>query len=64
MTELKPCPFCGGNPVIKYDDQYYWIECEICYVKTRELNVEDYGRGMKKTRELCIEAWNRRVENG
>ena len=31
-TELKPCPFCGGKPVLlKHNDEdYYKVFCEWC----------------------------------
>ena len=31
-TELKPCPFCGGKPVLlKHNDEdYYKVFCECC----------------------------------
>jgi len=27
MSELKPCPFCGGEASIEYDGLYRWVEC-------------------------------------
>lgn len=37
--ELKPCPFCGGEP--EFDDsfrsrvgKYYRIECRVCCMKS------------------------------
>ena len=31
-TKLKPCPFCGGKPVLlKHNDEdYYKVFCECC----------------------------------
>jgi hypothetical protein len=31
--ELEPCPFCGGSPELRDDDNgetIYWIECTGC----------------------------------
>ena len=60
-TELKPCPFCGGNAknvklrniAVKIKEAYY-VECAVCRVRTMvELDID-----------TAIEAWNRRAENG
>jgi Lar family restriction alleviation protein len=63
MTELKPCPFCGGEAIITrhallpaYDDAapiaFFGGECKICLVGYPKL---------WKTKEAAAEAWNRRV---
>ena len=60
-TELKPCPFCGGEAIyittaIKAGDlvkEFYSISCLDC-------NAEIYK--YCKTEEEAIEAWNRRAE--
>jgi Lar family restriction alleviation protein len=52
MTELKPCPFCGGKAET-YD--YYFNEWYIgCVECSCDLGVFD-------TKEEAIEAWNKRV---
>lgn len=60
MSELKPCPFCGGEAEVK---RYYHpfsrrsrvtVKCMIC-----RCNSGEWGRVDK-----AIEAWNRRVDNG
>ena len=30
MTELKPCPFCGGKPTVEFDEGIgkHWICCK------------------------------------
>ena len=53
MTELKPCPFCGGVAKILehyWDVEVYCIECQAS------------NRGDSKAE--AIEAWNRRAEDG
>ncbi len=35
-TPLKPCPFCGGPGILKWDrgaSTVHWIECETCGAK-------------------------------
>lgn len=56
MTELKPCPFCGGTNVVvdefweRYDEPYF-IACNECGAS---------GPYTHK-KEEAIELWNRRV---
>ena len=57
MTELKPCPFCGGEARFKGEHfvgepSRYWIECHECPASM------EAGDDMEKT----IEAWNTRAE--
>lgn len=61
MTNLKPCPFCGGKARLKLISTdaitmmppMYWhrVECISC-----RAGIE------KKDPEQAIEAWNRRAE--
>ena len=56
--ELKPCPFCGGEAKVWHcsdlDIRNYLVICEDCGACTKYTDSED----------LCIEAWNRRVNDG
>ena len=57
MSELKPCPFCGGEAEEKEHrncwEHYFYVKCKNCCVMTP----------FKFGEEKAIEAWNRRVEN-
>ena len=66
MTELKPCPFCGGEVTIKeYHNPFafldgamrgeigWYIDCDDCEV----VMLNEYCE------EDLIEHWNRRVNN-
>jgi Lar family restriction alleviation protein len=58
MTELKPCPFCGGEATYLSSGNYYpkefWkVICKNCSVCTI----------YKATQDRAGELWNRRVNN-
>ena len=56
MTELKPCPFCGGEAVLSLGGEHFTIpECANCGAKLPA----QYGQD-RKTK--AIEAWNTRAE--
>lgn len=57
MSELKPCPFCGGEATVFIKDwdnraDEYKIVCMKCGVQQEEFRHE---------KAKAIEAWNRRV---
>lgn len=57
MTELRRCPFCGGERKIKqvvsypFDGCFYCITCKDCYASGTTKQKEDEA----------AEAWNKRV---
>ena len=61
MTELKPCPFCGGTAIMRENKNSfvprYYVRCgnDNCSVIVTTCN-----RG---TAEEAAEVWNRRVDN-
>lgn len=58
MEELKKCPFCGGEAMLKINHGFdkkvisAFVYCEECEVATRNCALESTAR----------EKWNRRVE--
>jgi hypothetical protein len=65
MSELKPCPFCGGKAeYIEDDGNHHYAECEDCgtsrggfaYTPT-----EFRTLGIEGIRERTSEAWNTRA---
>ena len=59
ITNLKPCPFCGGEATLC---SVVSMQHEICYVvKCDDLNcIMCAGGTLRKTISQAIEAWNRR----
>ena len=59
MSELKPCPFCGGEAagVIYHNEECTYIRH---YVRCRRC---DARTGKHKTYEFAENAWNRRDDN-
>lgn len=60
MTDLKPCPFCGGDAIIGQidhdgSDTIFCIMCTVCGTKTLfdSFDAETIGDMITK--------WNRRV---
>ena len=72
MTELKPCPFCGGKAETNFTAQfwYFTVRCESCdagitktikpmeIIGTKAVTFEMVRNAMK----TAGEAWNRRTE--
>lgn len=68
MTELKPCPFCGGKSMIKTSVAILNPKCAtaMCYCEKCNASgklFEDNNHDGTFIYE-AIEAWNRRIENG
>ena len=61
MTELKPCPFCGGEAKYAYEMPFSYIYCTECD-STGKLVIDTYEQ--EDGRLEAEMAWNRRVFNG
>ena len=63
MSELLPCPFCGGKAKLEYNGNdyviYRYIECEQCHVKTPPMLGNHDGKDTV-IREQVIAHWNTR----
>ena len=58
MTELKPCPFCGGKAELKT----FWGGFHIRrYINVVQCTSCRANSGEWKIKPKAIEAWNRRV---
>ena len=66
MTELKPCPFCGGEAYFltswhvkntAFDS--IGVECKSCGAQPYQIRVYE-GTDLEKKREAAAKKWNRR----
>lgn len=55
MMKLKPCPFCGKNPISEHVDDVFSIRCN-----NPDCPVYVYAQSKI---DLPVEAWNIRAEN-
>lgn len=69
MSELKPCPFCGGEAVVisASISGVFFIQCKSCPAmigrKTKTISTL-YGKEYFETREAAEIAWNMRDDDG
>lgn len=62
MTELKPCPFCGGKARFnEFEASGKYMCAVVCDTKGCRVNVCNTLH-VWNTKEEAIEAWNRRTE--
>lgn len=70
MTELKPCPFCGGEAKIMYGDnnlrqnrdfRMAFVCCRKCKAKTNISYWLNSDKGIENV-NYVIKLWNRRIE--
>ena len=59
MNELKPCPFCGGDPDVEVGLDYYSIRCTHCGAEISMTANPRYCAGYEVTKK-----WQRRDPDG
>lgn len=54
MSELKPCPFCGGAAQLNntVDENDFYVSCDVC-------EIQQVG---EHTMEEAVRLWNTRVQ--
>lgn len=56
-SELKRCPFCGGEASLGYEPERYYkytVYCTECGIKTPAEHID----------AIAIHVWNRRTDDG
>lgn len=63
MTELKPCPFCGGEGKLILGTYMMGVPCKIeCQNESCGAEMSRFSRSdIPKLKKLVINKWNRRV---
>ena len=60
MTDLKPCPFCGGKAKLMHykvkNDDWWYVACSHC-----EIAMDPLMWNINRTKEEAVGIWNRRV---
>ncbi len=72
-TELKLCPFCGGQAKLKATTKRstgftIWCECGKCHAETAgycpDINKEDSSiDNIEQCKKYAMEKWNKRIES-
>ena len=63
-TELKPCPFCGGEALLEeFTVRKGFEACVVCSGCLVTMPTITYDT-QKEATEAVVEDWNRRAENG
>lgn len=71
-TNLKPCPFCGGEAYLETNHRAFikgettkvaYVRCRKCNARTERFELEKFGctSHSAEADKLAMEAWNRRV---
>lgn len=63
MSELKPCPFCGGKAFVEHDHEGIgasYVRCAKCGVKS----IRFYKSFAHASDDKAVEFWNRRDDDG
>lgn len=60
MSELKRCPFCGGEAKLEQEKivGLYTVTCKDCFARIPFQF--DFGEGLEVSKEKAIKAWNTR----
>lgn len=60
MSELKPCPFCGGKAIVRDATYGANISATVVYCGNKECVIKP-STAYRRVRKKAIEEWNRRA---
>ncbi len=69
MTELKPCPFCGGcdivvlPPTCTQTDDYNPLDRAFSIIRCQSCHAEITGKDWDETGKTAIAKWNARADD-
>ena len=65
MSELKPCPFCGGEADYRTENfgGRIWVQCTVCGVSTSRYDANEVV-DRKDGKAWATQAWQRRACRG
>lgn len=63
MKNLRPCPFCGGQPRVRRFGNGYVIQCRNCGATGTRKIVQDWHDNKFIAQEQAATAWNQRTED-
>lgn len=61
LSELKPCPFCGGKAKLRKEGSSYYVSCSKCGARGTRSLVKKWHSVVYIAQGNAIEAWNNRV---
>lgn len=62
LEKIKPCPFCGREPITRLDSDYLSIKCDNCNVALGDfLPMIVTFLDIDKEMQRLISKWNQRV---
>lgn len=67
-VNLKPCPFCGGDPLVWVTRNGTQVQCARCGASVKYLRVDGEYRNISNakrwTQANAVNKWNRRATDG
>jgi hypothetical protein len=71
MRVLKPCPFCGGRPILETCHRAFiggestrvaFVRCSRCNARSGRIELRKYGASShsQKANQIAVDAWNAR----
>ncbi len=58
----KPCPFCGGKPVVEVKDNFYGVKCgnKNCFMDEVKITIKGFYYDKERIIKNALSIWNDR----